>query len=132
MGIDYGDARIGVSMSDPLEIIASDLCVLKNTNLDRVIDQFRQIIEYYQVSKIIMGLPLNMNDSEGFQAQCVREFTKHLEQFDLPIVFVDERQSSVKAEAILKSLKVDNKTIRYQSDKKAASIILQDYLDYQN
>lgn len=130
MGIDYGDARIGVSVSDPIGIIASDLCVIQNTGIEDVILRFKELVEEYDISKFVVGLPLNMNDSEGFQAQKVRAFAKELEVFNKPIIFVDERLSSQKAESILKELKVDKKTIRYTSDSKAASIILQDYLDY--
>lgn len=131
LGIDYGGARIGIAVSDPLGIIASEVCVLKNTTYEEVLANLKEIIDYYKISKIVLGLPLNMNDTEGFQAEIVREFGNLLTTtFNLEVIYVDERKSSVKAETILKELKVDVKTIRKQSDKKAASIILQDYLDY--
>lgn len=131
LGIDYGGARIGIAVSDPLGIIASEVCVLQNTTNEEVLTNLKDIINYYKISKIVLGLPLNMNDTEGFQAKIVREFGNLLTTtFNLEVIYVDERQSSVKAETILKELKVDAKIIRKQSDKKAASIILQDYLDY--
>lgn len=131
LGIDYGGARIGIAVSDPLGIIASEMCVLQNINNEEVLTNLKEIIDYYKISKIVLGLPLNMNDTEGFQAEIVREFGNLLTTtFNLEVIYVDERKSSVKAETILKELKVDVKTIRKQSDKKAASIILQDYLDY--
>ncbi len=131
LGIDYGGARIGIAVSDPLGIIASEVCVLQNTTNEEVLANMKEIIDYYKVSKIVLGLPLNMNDTEGFQAEIVREFGNLLTtNFNSEVIYVDERKSSVKAETILKELKVDAKTIRKQSDKKAASIILQDYLDY--
>lgn len=131
LGIDYGGARIGIAVSDPLGIIASEVCVLQNINNEEVLANLKEIIDYYKISKIVLGLPLNMNDTEGFQAEIVREFGNLLiTTFNLEVIYVDERKSSVKAETILKELKVDVKTIRKQSDKKAASIILQDYLDY--
>lgn len=131
LGIDYGGARIGIAVSDPLGIIASEVCVLQNINHEEVLANLKEIIDYYKISKIVLGLPLNMNDTEGFQAEIVREFGNLLTTtFNLEVIYVDERKSSVKAETILKELKVDVKTIRKQSDKKAASIILQDYLDY--
>lgn len=131
LGIDYGGARIGIAVSDPLGIIASEVCVLQNINNDEVLANLKEIIDYYKISKIVLGLPLNMNDTEGFQAEIVREFGNLLTTtFNLEVIYVDERKSSVKAETILKELKVDVKTIRKKSDKKAASIILQDYLDY--
>lgn len=131
LGIDYGGTRIGIAVSDPLGIIASEVCVLQNINNDEVLTNLKEIIDYYKISKIVLGLPLNMNDTEGFQAEIVREFGNLLTTtFNLEVIYVDERKSSVKAETILKELKVDVKTIRKQSDKKAASIILQDYLDY--
>lgn len=131
LGIDYGGTRIGIAVSDPLGIIASEVCVLQNTTNEEVLANLKEIIDYYKISKIVLGLPLNMNDTEGFQAEIVREFGNLLTTtFNLEVIYVDERKSSVKAETILKELKVDEKTIRKQSDKKAASIILQDYLDY--
>lgn len=131
LGIDYGGARIGIAVSDPLGIIASEVCVLQNITNEEVLTNLKEIIDYYKISKIVLGLPLNMNDTEGFQAEIVREFGNLLTTtFNLEVIYVDERKSSVKAETILKELKVDVKTIRKQSDKKAASIILQDYLDY--
>lgn len=132
LAFDYGAKRIGVAISDPLQIIASDLGIIQNTSRASVLADIGDILNAYPIEKIVIGLPLNMNSSEGFQAQIVREFGQELEQFNIPIIYVDERESSVKAESILKELKVDKKTIRYNSDKKAASIILQDYLDYQN
>lgn len=131
LGIDYGGARIGIAVSDPLGIIATEVCVLQNITNEEVLANLKEIIDYYKISKIVLGLPLNMNDTEGFQASIVREFGNLLTTtFNLEVIYVDERKSSVKAETILKELKVDVKTIRKQSDKKAASIILQDYLDY--
>lgn len=131
LGIDYGGTRIGIAVSDPLGIIASEVCVLQNTTNEEVLTNLKEIIDYYKISKIVLGLPLNMNDTEGFQAEIVREFgTLLTTTFNLEVIYVDERKSSVKAETILKELKADVKTIRKQSDKKAASIILQDYLDY--
>lgn len=132
LGIDYGSKRIGVAISDPLQILATELGIIDNLSIDQVLDDFSKIFAHYQIEKIVIGLPLNMNGSSGFQAEIVKEFAKHLEQFDKPIIFVDERKSSEKAESIMKDLKVDVRKIRKTVDKKAAGIILQDYLDYQN
>lgn len=130
LGIDYGEKRIGLSLSDPLKIIASDYDVLENDNIKNVLNKLEKIIKEKEVEKIILGFPYNMNGTIGFQAEIVLNFKKELEKFEIPIILVDERESSKKAESIMKELKVNNKKIRYTSDKKAASIILQDYLDY--
>ena len=130
MGIDYGEKRIGISISDPLKIIASDYSVIKNETLDQVIEEIHKIIEDQKIERIIIGLPINMNNSEGFQSKIVREFALNLKKFEKKIIFVDERESSKKAEQVMKELKIDKKKIRYTSDAKAASVILQDYLDY--
>ena len=129
LGIDYGEKRIGLSLSDPLKIIASDYDVILNDELDNVLSKLKEIIEKNDVEKIILGLPYNMNGSLGFQAEIVLNFKEELEQFNIPIILIDERESSKKAETIMKELKIKNKKIRHTSDKKAASIILQDYLD---
>ncbi len=130
IGIDYGAKRIGISLSDPLNIIANDYCIIENQSDEYVLEQLAIIINKENVNKIVLGLPLNMDDTWGFQADIVKEFSEKIKKFNLPIIFIDERLSSQKAETILKELKVNNKIIRKNADKKAASIILQDYLDY--
>ena len=132
IGFDYGDKRIGVAISDPMQIIASELGIIYNIDLETVLNDIQKIIDHFPIEAIVLGLPLNMNDTEGFQAKKVRKFGEELKRFKLPIIYIDERESSKKAESIMKDLKMNVKKIRYESDKKAASIILQDYLDYKS
>ncbi len=128
LGIDYGQKRVGVAISDPMQIIASSHSIIEHDNDDEVVvDALLLLIEKYQIGKIVIGLPLNMNGSEGFQAKRVHLFCENLkERCDLPQVLEDERQSSKQAQAIKKEIKSKNDRI----DDRAAAIILQNFLDY--
>ncbi|MFV0246530.1 MAG: Holliday junction resolvase RuvX [Mycoplasmatales bacterium] len=125
LGIDYGEKRIGLALSDPLKIIASPYKIINNDQTS--IHFILELIKKENIEQIIIGLPLNMNGTTGFQAKIVIDFKDQLkEQVNIPIVFEDERLSSKKVKEVNKDLKVKNEYI----DDKAAAIILQNYLDY--
>lgn len=125
LGIDYGEKRIGLALSDPLKIIASPYKIINNDQTS--INFILELIKKENIEQIIIGLPLNMNGTTGFQAKIVIDFKDQLkEQVNIPIVFEDERLSSKKVKEVNKDLKVKNEYI----DDKAAAIILQNYLDY--
>ncbi len=128
LGIDYGEKRVGVALSDPMQILASPREIIKHDDDDTiVIDAILKIIKKEQVSKIIVGLPLNMNGSVGFQAERVQLFVESLKlETNLPIIFEDERESSKKVKEAMKAIKSKDERI----DDRAAAIILQNYLDY--
>lgn len=128
VGIDYGEKRVGIALSDPMQIIAGAHTIIEHDNNDdKVVDALLMLIDEKKISKIVLGLPLNMNGSEGFQAERVREFASKLKvACDLPIFFEDERESSKKVKEIMKETK--SKDVRI--DDRAAAIILQNYLDY--
>ncbi|WOO87495.1 Holliday junction resolvase RuvX [Mollicutes bacterium LVI A0039] len=128
LGIDYGEKRVGIAMSDPMQIIASPREIITHNNNDEiVVAAIMEILKKEQISKIIVGLPLNMNGSFGFQAERVNVFVESLKQHtDLPIFFEDERESSKKVKEAMKAIKATDDRI----DDRAAAIILQNYLDY--
>lgn len=128
LGIDYGEKRVGIALSDPMQILASPREIIKHDENDQVvIEELLKIIKKESVSKIIVGLPLNMNGSVGFQAERVYQFVDSLkEHVSLPIIFEDERESSKKVKEAMKLVKSKDERI----DDRAAAIILQNYLDY--
>jgi len=129
LGIDYGDSRIGLSISDPLRIIAQALTTLSNT--DSLFSEIQQVITHQQVKKIVIGNPLTLNGEHKESSEKVQQFAIRLKEiFDGEIIFVDERLTSVQAHHILRQTthkkKRRDKTL---VDKLAAVFILQSYLD---
>jgi putative Holliday junction resolvase len=131
MGIDYGSARIGISLTDVLKIIANDFEVIRNTSVEASIGRIKDICIDKKVELIVLGLPLNMDGTKGFQALEVEAFGDKLqESLDIKLVYMDERMSSKRAEEVMKEMKMSIEDISKKSDAKAASVILQDYIDY--
>jgi putative Holliday junction resolvase len=130
LGIDHGDARIGIALSDETAFLASSLCVLDSTNagLDRIIE----LVVSYHVEKIVVGLPRNMDGSYGPASDKVRAFIEKLKtRTCVPVFEWDERMSTVSAHNALREAGLDGKRRKGVVDKVAAQIILQNYLDAQ-
>ncbi len=129
MCIDHGETRIGIALSDPLQIISSPYKVIPNTN-DNTFAEIKKIIEKENIGKIVVGLPLNLNGEDTIRTGEVREFVKKLKKnISIPVIFWDERYSTVEANEILKKKDYSIKESKSVIDKVAASIILRDYLD---
>jgi len=129
MCIDYGEVRIGIALSDPLQIISTPFLVISNDE-DTLFQKIIDIIRTENVGKIILGLPLNLDGDDTDKTRQVRKFAVHLkEKISIPLVFWDERYSTVEANKALKKMGYDTKQSRQVVDKVAASIILQDYMD---
>lgn len=130
MGIDYGDARIGVAFSDWLHVIANAYEVYYRQNMEADLAHFAELIEQNSVDHIVIGLPLNMRGEEQEIAQKTRAFASALkDRFNLPITFVDERLTSSEAEDMLKSAGYGWQERKQMLDAVSAQIILQTYLD---
>ena len=130
MGIDYGDKRIGVALSDLLCIISSPYEVFINKGEEESLKHLDKIIEDNDVDEIAMGLPLNMDGSEGERARLHREFGQKLSDFSgVTVHFVDERLTSAEAEEILISSGVRREKRKELIDKLSAQIILQTFID---
>ena len=130
MGIDYGDVRIGIALTDALCIISSPFEVYKNKGEDDAINHIIELIKEYNVDGIAMGLPVNMDGTEGERALIHRAFGEKLEkQSGVKVTFVDERLTSAEAEEILISSRVRREKRKELIDKISAQIILQTYID---
>ena len=130
MGIDYGDKRIGVALSDLLCIISSPYEVFINKGEEESLKHLDKIIKDNDVDEIAMGLPLNMDGSEGERARLHREFGQKLSDFSgVTVHFVDERLTSAEAEEILISSGVRREKRKELIDKLSAQIILQTFID---
>ena len=130
MGIDYGEARIGIALSDLLKMLASPYDIYLTKHTDEDYQYFIDLIKRESVDTIVVGLPYNMKGEEQEIAQKAREFANTLAQrSSCKLVLVDERMSSVVAEDILKQKFRDWRDRKKNLDKYAAMVILQDYLD---
>ena len=132
IGLDLGTKTLGVSVSDNTEVIATGLTTLtfSENNPESIIEELREIIEYYNAYKIVIGLPKNMNNTLGDAAKRTMDFIKILkDNFDVEVVTQDERLSSVSANNVLINADLSRKKRKEKVDKVAATIILQNYLD---
>ncbi len=132
IGLDYGEARIGVSVSDILETIANPLDTIEERDRDKQLEKVIEVIKREKAEKIVVGLPKRMDGSLGHRAEYTKEFAEELsKRCDLPLVMWDERLSSSEAHRMLESGGVSGKKRKTKVDKIAAVIILQTYLDSQ-
>ena len=128
LAIDHGEKRTGLAVCDASETIASPLVVLTDKNL--FIDRIVKTVEDEMIDAVVVGLPLNMDDSEGPRAKQVRQFAHELEgRIDIEIIFFDERLSSFDAEKKLAGLDLTRKKKKKHLDAVAAASILQSFLD---
>lgn len=130
MGLDVGNKTIGVAISDPMFIIANPHTTIKRRSVDEDINKLLEIIEEFSISKIIVGMPYNMNKSVGPQAQRVMSFMDLVKKrLDNEVIYVDERLTTVSANRVLIEQKVRREKRKDHIDKIAATYILQSFLD---
>ena len=132
LAIDYGLKRVGLAICDAGETIVSPLQLLKvdPSRPQRLIEQIERIVTEHQVEAVVVGLPLNMDDSEGQQAQLTRRFVKRLcETVNKPVHFQDERLSSEAADGMLAESGLSKKKRKEKRDMLAACEILNDFLN---
>jgi putative Holliday junction resolvase len=130
LGLDVGDRRIGVAMSDPDEILASPLATVTRDTDDKAVLAILDIIEKHQVQKIVVGLPYSMDGNLGVQANKVMAFISMLsEHTDVEIATRDERLSSVAVGRLFAEAGTRGKTAKLKTDAAAAAFVLQGYLD---
>jgi putative Holliday junction resolvase len=132
LGIDYGDSRIGLAMSDPLKIIASPFKTIRNEGNEKCLQVFQSLIKDKDVEAIVVGLPMGLKGQETAQTKKVREFADLLYALKLPIRLEDERLSSVSAEKSMIQQNIKTGHNKGLIDQRAAAIILQQFLDKQN
>jgi len=133
MGIDYGERRIGLAMSDPLFIIAKPFKIIDRKKTNNYFDEILKITIEYSIKKIVVGIPLKLNGEHTLQTKVVYEFIKQLSQvYSYQIITIDERLSSVSAKNYLIEQGIKTGHNKGRIDETAAAIILQEYLDSQS
>ncbi|MDR2655040.1 MAG: Holliday junction resolvase RuvX [Oscillospiraceae bacterium] len=131
MAVDLGDARTGLAVCDRTETLASPVGVIKEYNIKKTLEKVLAAAQEFEARMIVIGLPRNMDGSEGIRAAKSREFALNLKmRTELPIELWDERQSTVLASRYLSDANVDSRRQRGIIDEAAAAVILQSYLDY--
>lgn len=126
MALDVGTKRIGVALSDYLQVIAIPHSCIPREPEDKAIDEIIKIAKENRVEKIVVGVPINMDGSEGFQAKNCINFSQKLVGFD--IILEDERLTSEEAEERLRARKIDFRKNKGPVDIESACVILEQYL----
>ncbi len=130
LGLDFGEKRIGVAVSDPLGIIAQGVGVIERKNLESDIKEIKKIVDEYKADSIVVGMPINMDGSKGISAKKASEFVDILgARLNIPVATYDERLTTKESEKFLISSDVSRKKRKTVIDKIAAQLILESYLD---
>lgn len=135
MALDLGDSRIGIAFSDIMNIIANGYESYNRQKNYNDYEYIANLIKEHNVQRIVIGLPVNMDGTEGERAQMAREFGDELKKLissEIEINFIDERLTTVSAERVLLEADVSRNKRKKVIDKIAATIILQSYLDIIN
>ncbi len=134
MGLDFGSKTVGVAISDPLLITAQGVEIIRRKDenkLRQTLARIEELIEEYQVSEIVLGLPKNMNATEGIRVELTNEFKEKLERrCGLNVTLWDERLTTVAADKIMMEAGVRRENRKEYVDMIAATLILQGFLDY--
>lgn len=133
LGLDFGDRRIGVAVSDPLGVAARPLLTLERTTWERDLRQIRGIVQEHEIRRIIVGLPLDMDGKRGGRVRITEGFMEKVRgATGLPVIPWDERLTTVQAERTLLEGDVSRARRRKVIDQVAAVILLQTWLDAQH
>ena len=131
MSVDLGKARTGLAICDKNEFLASPLGTIEDRNLDRVAQKVANYVKERRVELLVVGLPKNMDGSEGESAQNARAFAKQLEELcGIQTVMQDERGTTITAHSFLNTTDTRGKKRKKVVDTVAATIILEDYLNF--
>ena len=130
MSIDYGDVRTGIAISDIRGILASPLCVIKESYQPKLVDKIIELINENKIEKIVIGLPRNMDGSYGYRCDDCKSLSQAIsEKINIDIEFEDERLTTVMAHNILSDNNVRGAKRKQTVDAVSAVMILQSYLD---
>ena len=133
MGLDFGSKTVGVAVSDPLFLTAQGVEIVrreKENQLRKTLARIEELIGEYEVGEIVLGLPMNMNGSEGVRVELTREFQEKLERrTGLPVHLYDERLTTVMADNAMMEAGIRREDRKEYVDRIAAQLILQGYLD---
>lgn len=131
LGIDFGDARTGIAVSDPSGMMASPVCVINETSFDETVKKAAKYAKEYKVEQIVVGYPKNMNGTIGERAEKSRRFAQQLEaEAAVPVKLWDERCTTLSAAVYMNATNTRGRKRKATIDAAAATIILQDYLDF--
>lgn len=131
IGLDVGTKTIGVAVSDIMGWTAQGITTVKRSDPDSDVAEIKKLIDEFEAEQVMIGLPLNMNGSAGPSVDMVRQFGDQLKaEISIPIVYRDERMSTMAAERYLLEGDVSRKKRKKVIDKMAAVFVLQGYLDY--
>ena len=132
MGLDMGERRIGVALSDSLGLTAQRLTVIERRSIEQDLDVVAALVATHHVERIIVGLPLTLRGEQGIQADKVTTFAKQLRQHvPVPVEFLDERLTTVQGQRALRLMGTSSRKQKQIIDQVAAQLILQHYLDGQ-
>ena len=130
LGIDYGDSKIGLAVSDPLKLTAQVLDNYRIRGEDEDKNYFKKIVSEYEIEEIVLGLPLRMDGTSGPRVEKTKSFAQWLKKFlKVPIIYWDERLTTRQAIGILSRQKIKRKSKKVLEDQIAAVIILSSYLE---
>ena len=130
LGVDYGDTRTGIAVSDLSCFLASAVGTITDIRANVVMDKIIEYAKQYDVSAIVLGDPINMNGTVGPRSEKARAFGKELEEkCGIPVIMYDERCSTVVAHTVMNATDTRGKKRKMTVDRLSAEIILQDYLD---
>ena len=133
MAIDFGDKRVGIAISDELCKIAQGHSVLDGEDQTTLIDRISQLIQKYDIKKIVLGLPRNMDGSYGFQSQKVLEFKELLStKTEIPVELLDERLTTIQAIKITHQQGLKREKRKKLTDIISAALILENYINLMN
>lgn len=133
LGLDYGSKTVGVAVSDPFGWTAQGIETIRRKEDNNLVDTIARLkvhINSYNIDKIVLGLPKNMNNTEGERVEKTLQFKRRLErEFGIPVITWDERLSTLGAQRVLNEAEINKKKQKKVIDKMAAVFILQGYLD---
>lgn len=130
LGIDYGDARVGLALSDPTELLAGGIGNVKVTGIGSAVKAVAEKVRETGAQKIVCGLPVNMNGTVGERADRVKLFASKLsEEVGIEVEFIDERRTTIMAHGFMNETGTHGKKRKESVDTLSAQIILQTYLD---
>lgn len=131
MAIDYGDAHTGVALSDPTGLLVGFTATINSRRQEAVLDRLLELIEEHRPDELVMGFPRNMDGTEGPRAQLYRDFAARLEETSgRKVILWDERRTTIAAHQILFDQGKDGRKRKKLVDAVAASLILENYLDF--
>ena len=133
LALDFGEKRIGVAVSDSLNIIAQSVGIIERKGIKNDIKSVQDLVEKHDAGKLIVGLPLNMNGTEGKSANLAIDFVNELKkEINICVEMIDERLTTAQGERIFLEADLSRKKRKKNIDKIAAQLILQNYLDLHN